>query len=118
MTVFYCAKCATALTPELAGLPDVPVLEDGDTREKKTGRARSTVPRGFYAVDPEPWGAPFVPAAAPPIPRRGTGRDLLRPSPGRPTVSAGPRNTIIVHPDDVPDLVPFVDGDNQARGST
>jgi hypothetical protein len=29
-------------------------------------------------------------------------------------VSAGPRNTIIVHPDDVPDLVPFVDGDNQA----
>jgi hypothetical protein len=58
MTVFFCSKCGTELTPDLTALsavPDVSVL-DSD-REKESRRAPSTVPQGSYAIDPEPWGA-------------------------------------------------------------
>ncbi|MFB7707487.1 hypothetical protein [Streptomyces sp. NPDC056105] len=65
MTVFYCAKCGTALTGDLVALPVIPNVDDPDRgRDKKTGRARSTVPLRCYAIDPDPWGAPFVVAAA------------------------------------------------------
>ena len=61
MTLFYCAKCGTALTGDLVTLPVVPDVGDPDQgRGKKTGRARSTVPLGRYAIDPDPWGSPFV----------------------------------------------------------
>jgi hypothetical protein len=113
VTVFYCAKCGTALTGDLAALPTVPDVDDPDDgRDKKTGRARSTVPRGHYAIDPDPWGAPFVPAAALRQHARSSGRELLRPDTGA-TVSAGKRHSVVIHPDDVlPRLAPFTCGDN------
>ncbi|MBP0457491.1 hypothetical protein [Streptomyces montanisoli] len=113
MTVFYCAKCGTALTEGLMALPLVPEVADPDQgRDKKTGRARSTVPGGYYAIDPEPWGAPFVVADA----SRGlpcsTGRELLRADTGT-TLSAGWRDSFVLHPDDVlPHLEPFTHRDN------
>ncbi|SEO64311.1 hypothetical protein SAMN05216267_103410 [Actinacidiphila rubida] len=113
MTVFYCAKCGTELTEELVALPVVPDVDDADDgRDKETGRARSTVSRGHYAIDPGPWGAPFVAGAAPGRPARGTGRKLLRIGFGA-TISAGWRDSVVVHPDDVlPRLEPFILGDN------
>ncbi|WP_063753177.1 hypothetical protein [Streptomyces resistomycificus] len=113
MTVFYCAKCGTALTGDLPALPSVPDIDDPDAgRDEKTGQARSTVPRGHYAIDPDPWGAPFVPAPAPRQPARASGRELLRSASGA-TDSAGPRNSAVLHPDDVmPRLTPFTCGDN------
>ena len=115
MTVFYCAKCGAALTGDLVELPAVPDLVDPDHgRDKKTGRARSTVPRGHYAIDPEPWGAPFVADGAPRRLARRTGRELMRSSAGSgSTVSAGWRDSVVVHPDDVlPGLEPFTNGNN------
>ena len=113
MTVIYCAKCGSALTGDLVALPVVPDVGDPDHgRDKKTGRARSTVPRGHYAIDPDPWGAPFVAAAAHRRPARRTGRELLRTGTGN-TVSAGRRDSLVVHPDDVlPHLEPFTLGQN------
>ncbi|MEV7501237.1 hypothetical protein [Streptomyces sp. NPDC093018] len=58
MTVFYCSKCGCELTGDLVVLPAVPDVDDPDDgRGKKSGQARSTVPRGCCAIDPEPWGA-------------------------------------------------------------
>ncbi|WP_043235757.1 hypothetical protein [Streptomyces violaceusniger] len=57
--VFLCSKCGTAITPELAELAAIPDVSDDDRdrdRDRKTRRAPSTVPRGRYAIDPEPWG--------------------------------------------------------------
>ncbi|MEY9966880.1 hypothetical protein ABIA33_004945 [Streptacidiphilus sp. MAP12-16] len=113
MTVFSCARCGTALTGDLVALPAVPDVDDPDEgRDKKTQRARSTVPRGHYAIDPDPWGAPFRAAAAPRQHTRSRGRGLLRTGTGS-TISAGQRDSLVVHPDDVlPRLDPFTCGDN------
>ncbi|SEL52596.1 hypothetical protein [Streptacidiphilus jiangxiensis] len=117
MTVFYCAACAATLTGDLVGLADVPEVGVDDVerdRDKKTGQARSTVPRGYFAIDREPWGAPFIAVGTSNRPARGTGRELLRTGTGG-TVSAGRRDSIVVHPDDVlPRLEPFTSGDNWA----
>lgn len=104
MTVFHCAKCGAPLTPDLRRLPRVPDVSVHDKdRDRETGLAPSTVPRGSYAVDPEPWGAPFV------VPEdgrvvEGGERALLMPADMTGMVSAGPRDSVIVHPDDVPGL--------------
>ncbi|MFE2352965.1 hypothetical protein [Streptomyces parvulus] len=113
MTVFHCVKCGVALTGELVALAFVPAVDDSDRgRDRDTGRARSTVPRGHYAVDPEPWGAPFVSVDEARRRVRGAGRELMRPDSGL-TESAGRRDSVVVHPDDVlPRLEPFVLGDN------
>ncbi len=58
MTVFLCSKCGTAITPEPAPVPDVSDDERG--RGGETRRAPSTVSRGRYVIDPEPWGPPCV----------------------------------------------------------
>ncbi|WP_432010506.1 hypothetical protein [Streptomyces cucumeris] len=53
MTVFYCCHCAYELTPDLVALPAVPEAPTDDRdRDRKTGLAPSTVPRGHYAVAP------------------------------------------------------------------
>jgi len=106
MTVFLCSKCGTAITPELAELATVPdVSHTEQDRDEKTRRAPSTVPRGHYAIDPEPWGPPYV-----------AQEDQENPKPAHPrgplvvreegffVISAGVRGTIVMHPDDAPDL--------------
>ncbi|MHC6630409.1 hypothetical protein ACYTFC_30665 [Streptomyces globosus] len=110
MTVFHCAKCGTELTPDLRELPAVPdaCVRDRD-RDRTTGLAPSTVPRGTHAIDPDPWGAPFVCPDPRPDPRPATpptGRALLMPPHMTGMVSAGPRNSVIVHPQDAPALRP------------
>lgn len=104
MTVFYCAKCSAELTPELKELQSVPdaSVEDRD-RHSKTRLAPSTVPRGSYAIDPEPWGAPFVVTDIQSVVTGGN-RALPMPPDLTGTVSAGPRDSVIVHPEDVPGL--------------
>lgn len=113
MTVFYCAKCGVALTRDLLALPSVPEVADPDHgRDPDSGRARSTVPCGRYAIDPGPWGAPFVPVGEFRRDVRGTGRELLRADSGI-TRSAGWRDSVVVHPDDVlPRLESFAFGTN------
>lgn len=113
MTVFLCSKCGTAITPELAELAAIPDVTDGEQeRDKKTRRAPSTVPQGYYAIDPEPWGPPYV-----------VQDDQENPKPGRsrgPTVwgeegyiiSAGVRDTVLVHPEDAPGLHPLPNWEN------
>ncbi|MGW8969642.1 hypothetical protein [Streptomyces platensis] len=103
MTVFFCAKCGSELTSDLAKLPFVPEVSDRDVdRDKETRLAPSAVSRGHYAIDPEPWGAPFVPPAGEPRPHNP--RQLLMPPELTDWTSAGTRNTVVVHPDDVPAL--------------
>ncbi|MEV0897928.1 hypothetical protein [Actinoplanes sp. NPDC049802] len=100
MTIFLCAKCSTELTGDLVALPAVPEVDVDPERED--GRAPSTVPRGHYAVEPEPWGAPYV-----------TQHDDEDFQPCQPRgscvlvtdgflISAGTRNNVIIHPDDAP----------------
>ncbi|TGB16460.1 hypothetical protein E4099_05265 [Streptomyces palmae] len=102
MTVFFCAKCGAELTADLVELSAVPEVSDcGRGPDKQTRLAPSTVPRGHYAMDPEPWGAPFTRPTGEPRPR--DPRRLLMPPELTDWISAGPRNTAIVHPDDVPD---------------
>ncbi|WP_274917896.1 hypothetical protein [Streptomyces sp. WZ-12] len=104
MTVFYCAKCAVQLTPELRRLPAVPeVSVDDKDRDKKTFLAPSTVPRGHYAIDPEPWGAPFE-SAGDERPHSVGDRSLMMPAAWGNAVSAGPKDSAIVHPEDLPIL--------------
>ncbi|KOG53735.1 hypothetical protein ADK76_26495 [Streptomyces griseoflavus] len=107
MAVFCCAKCGATLTPDLRALEAVPDVSTHEKdRDRKTGLAPSTVSPGHYAIDPEPWGAPFV--APGPDDRRGGDDDraLLMPPDMTGMISAGPRDTVIVHPDDVPGLRP------------
>lgn len=106
MTTFHCASCGAQLTAELqqmAWVPERPSHEglpvDG------VRRAQATMPRGFYATDPDPTGAPFVAS---------DDQDRCVPAyPGGPSISdegvemisGGPRNTVLLHPEDMPGLV-------------
>ncbi|MFC9795436.1 hypothetical protein [Streptomyces sp. NPDC057695] len=104
MTVFLCAKCGTELTPDLRRLADVPDVSTYEKdRDGETRLAPSTVPRGCYAVDPEPWGAPFR-AAEPVTTGVRASRALLMPPDLTGMVSAGPKDSVIVHPQDAPTL--------------
>ncbi|WP_441250539.1 hypothetical protein [Kitasatospora sp. McL0602] len=105
MTVFVCAACGTPITGVLTELAEVPGRPEFDGRVQADGyrRAPSTLALGFFALESEPWGAPFVPtdecrAAFPGGPCIGDpyGDGFL--------VSAGPRNTVVLHPDDAPHL--------------
>src|SRR5262245_61355477 len=60
VTSFRCATCGAKLTAELAHLPSLPATSADVTREDGR-RASSTVPRGHFGIEPEPWGAPYVP---------------------------------------------------------
>ncbi|MFC8585281.1 hypothetical protein ACFUGD_12120 [Streptomyces sp. NPDC057217] len=106
MTIFHCASCGNRLTAELQQTADVPErpFYDGLPVDG-VRRAPATMPRGFYAVDPDPTGAPFV---------AGDDQDSFVPAyPGGPSmsdegvemVSGGPRNTLLLHPEDMPGLV-------------
>ncbi len=93
------------LTP-LESVPERPGY-DGAKQADGTRHPPSTVPRGHYAVDPEPCGVPFVPYLP--------SEECVRAYPGGPCmgdpdgpgflVSAGPRDTVVLYPDDADALV-------------
>ncbi|MGW8990953.1 hypothetical protein ACWGRF_13635 [Streptomyces zhihengii] len=103
MIVFHCSACGAALTPPLTLLSAVPEPPPYEQREQGTRRSAATMPRGHCAIEPEPWGAPYVPYAddedGPAQSRAGWKADergLLK--------SAGPRNNIVLHPEDASGL--------------
>lgn len=109
MTVFYCSKCGNALTPDLTSLPTVPAVPGlDDPRPKGARQAPPTVPRGCYAIEPEPWGMPFVPQEDQdnPVPSQPRGPLMATQDDGF-VISAGTRNTIVLHPDDAVALQPL-----------
>ncbi|GAB1693489.1 hypothetical protein [Krasilnikovia sp. M28-CT-15] len=107
MTVFLCAKCSTELTPNLIRLHYVPEVADDFGRTRRGQHlAASTIPQGNYAIEPEPWGAPFVHSPdGNPVPCQPRG--LPCGSRDGYLISAGPRNTVVIHPDDAPLLQPL-----------
>lgn len=113
MTIFFCAKCGAALTQELEALPSVPEIEDlNNRRDPKTRRAPSTVPLGYYAIETEPWGAPYVPAQGQKKPKPAQPRGPVMIIGGTFVISAGVTNSVVVNPDDAPHLRPLTDGAN------
>lgn len=95
MTVFRCVRCNQPLTESLTLLSPFPTRPEPMEQQI----APSTVPRGCYAVDPEPFGAPFVPnddlqEAVAAMANMTVVRD------GAFLKSAGPRDTVALHPDD------------------
>jgi hypothetical protein len=118
MVVFHCSACNSAITTDVTetSLPPMPVREAwvGRERDKVTRRARPTMRRGRFALDPEPFGPPYVvqedednPVLSNPV---GIGisddRGLL--------MSAGPRNTVVLHPADGRGLSSRPDGKHLA----
>ncbi|MEV8550923.1 hypothetical protein AB0L04_13980 [Streptomyces glaucescens] len=103
MNVLVCAACGRPLTEPVRPLPELPERPayDGLPDADGSRHAPSTVPRGTYAVDPEPSGAPFVPHPDPDwfgsaVP----GVCVLDPDGPGCLMSAGPRGTLVVHPED------------------
>ncbi|KUN96294.1 hypothetical protein [Streptomyces caeruleatus] len=98
-----CTACGRRLSEPLRPLPELPARPEHDGRIKPDGsrHAPSTVPRGAYAVDPEPSGAPFV---AHPDPEWAgaaiPGVSMSDPEGDGFLMSAGPRNTLVVHHED------------------
>lgn len=112
MIIFACAACAQPLTRGVQ-ISETLVRPEFDGRIGPDGyrRAPATMNEGFYALEPEPWGAPFLPTD-----------ECVAVFPGGPAVgdpdgdgfltSAGPRDTIVLHPNDAPDLLPDLEGDH------
>ncbi|MDH6129957.1 hypothetical protein [Kitasatospora sp. GP82] len=95
MTVFRCVRCNQPLTAPLHRLETFPNRPEPVDREI----APPTVPRGFYAIDPEPFGAPFVPNDDPQEPVAAmAGMTVHRD--GAVLKSAGPKDTVVLHLDD------------------
>ncbi|WP_371101466.1 hypothetical protein [Streptomyces sp. PU_AKi4] len=112
MNVLLCATCGTRLTRPVRRLDEMPGYPGRDGLPGPDGRRHGppSVPRGTYAVDPLPFGAPFEPAA-PDEEYDGIVPGGMWMSDERGfLVSAGPRGTYVLHPDDVVDVVPHPDG--------
>jgi len=110
MTIFHCAACGAALTAPVELLPAVPARHcfDGVLVNGRR-QAPPTVPRGHYAVDPEPHGPPFVPAEdQDEYPPAYPGGPSISDLDGVTVVSAGLRNTFVLHPEDAPVLTPHL----------
>ncbi|CAL9290092.1 hypothetical protein [Streptomyces sp. SudanB66_2053] len=111
MDVLFCAACGTRLTEPVGRLAEMPGYPGWDGRPGPDGRRHGppSVPRGTYVVDPLPFGAPFVPAD-PDAEYDGVVPGGMWMSGERGfLVSAGPRGTYVLHPDDVVDLAPHPD---------
>ncbi|WP_141722282.1 hypothetical protein [Micromonospora haikouensis] len=91
MTIFACLVCGMPLTGDLAetALSDEPSEQAANDHGVPVTRVRP----GRFAVDPEPFGPPYVPTTADP----------------QVHVSDGPRGTILVNPNDVHGLGPHPD---------
>ncbi|MEU8989802.1 hypothetical protein AB0C98_25800 [Streptomyces sp. NPDC048558] len=113
MNVLLCATCGTRLTEPVRQLDEMPACPgwDGfaDPDEPRPGPA--SVPRGTYAVDPYPFGAPYVPYEGPAGEYDGVSPGGGWKSDARgPLVSAGSRGTYVLHPLDAVGLDPHADG--------
>ncbi|MFJ9695449.1 hypothetical protein [Kitasatospora sp. NPDC101183] len=107
-TEFRCAACGGLLAAGLEALPNVPPRHvfDGEPVDGRR-QAAPTVPRGHYAVDPEPHGPPFVPAEDQDgFPPAYPGGPCISGPDGEVLVSAGVRGTFVLHPLDAPALLP------------
>lgn len=82
--MFVCGSCGAVKTADLSevAFPEDAVVDDEQVE------AAPRVRRGTFALDSEPFGPPFEPL----------------PDNPQVLVSAGPRATVLVHPDDVVDL--------------
>ncbi|AWT45680.1 MULTISPECIES: hypothetical protein [Streptomyces] len=117
MNVLLCVACGRRLAGPVRRLDGMPVRpgpddpgpdDPGPSGADGPRHGPASVPRGTYAVDPLPFGAPFVPYA---------GDDYDGIVPGGPWLSDergflladGPRGTYVLHPLDVPDLAPHPD---------
>lgn len=78
-------------------------MDQGYPKANGSRTATATVPLGFFAVEPGPWGAPLVPCEEPAAVFPG-GSCVGNPDGDWYLVSAGPRNTVVLHPDDAPGL--------------
>ncbi|MFJ5118333.1 hypothetical protein [Kitasatospora sp. NPDC088548] len=113
MTVFLCSKCGTAITSELIELITIPDLPDREqNRDKKTRRAPSTLQQGYYAIDPEPWGAPYVVQDDQENPKPAHSRGFMISREEGFVISAGATGTVLAHPEDAPDLQPLPGWEN------
>lgn len=104
MNVLTCAARGSRLPEPLRLLPEVPPRPEYDGLENPDGsrHAPSTLPRGAYAVDPEPCGAPYVPHPDPAWCGGAHPGDVRTGDPDGPgcLMSAGPRDTWVAHPED------------------
>ncbi|MGI5458199.1 hypothetical protein ACQEWB_34485 [Streptomyces sp. CA-249302] len=104
MNVLMCAACGARLTEPLRVLPELPPCPEFDGRKNPDGsrHAPPTVPLGTYAVDPEPCGAPYVPHPDPDwCDAAHPGNGCMGDPDGQGfLMSAGPRDTLVVHPED------------------
>jgi hypothetical protein len=108
VTIFYCSACGTALTADLGPLAGELKVDDDHERDAQTRTAVPTVPSGFFALDPEPWGAPFIlreDQENPVVVQHRSGCWATEEGVVR---SAGPRNTVVLNPHDVAGLAPIM----------
>jgi hypothetical protein len=110
--VFRCCACRAAITGNLTLLHG-PLVRPPSTGRR--GERSSTIPTGWFGIDPEPFGAPLVPAAdqetyGTVVPGLSMNVD------GVEMTSAGPRDTIVIHPSDAPSLLRHPDPDRHEGG--
>ncbi|MGK4579578.1 hypothetical protein [Kitasatospora sp. HPMI-4] len=96
MTVFLCRACGRPLTGPLRSLDELPEQRYAD--EDEGDQPGVTMARGTYAVDPEPFGAPYVVPSAP-----------APDAPANIRVPGGPCGTFVLHPEDTTGLLPHPD---------
>jgi hypothetical protein len=93
VTVFRCVRCNLALTRDLRLLAVLPERPPADTR-----RAPATVPRGYYAIDPETAAQRFA--------NHPDRRWVSRPFPQDTNADhTNPASTYVIDPDDGLNLV-------------
>ncbi|NUP37243.1 MAG: hypothetical protein HOY76_09575 [Streptomyces sp.] len=108
MNVLVCAACGRRLSEPLCLLPELPERPPRDGRKGPDGlrHAPPTMPSGTYAVDPEPSGAPYVPHPDPEwMGEALPGTVVLDPDGPGCLISAGPRDTLVVNPEDTRGLL-------------
>lgn len=108
MNVLLCATCGTRLTEPVRQLDEPPEYPGWDGLPGPDGRRHgpASVPRGTYVVDPLPFGGPFEPVG-PDEEYDGVVPGGMWMSDERGfLVSAGPRGTYVLHPDDVLAITP------------
>jgi len=111
MAVFYCSACGEALTGNLNQWTEVLKTDDDHERDPATRLAVPTVPRSFFAIDPEPWGAPYIVHDDPDWGGPFQSRCSSWATDEGEMHSAGPRNTVVLNPYDVARLTPMETAD-------